>query len=81
MIGGNRMSKQEIRLGNIEGAKEFVAAASNCDFDIDVYFNKVVLDAKSILGILSLDHRNVVTVSYDGNDKQFSDVVAEYAVN
>lgn len=75
------MSKQEIRLRDIEGAKEFVAAASNCDFDIDVYFNKIVLDAKSILGILSLDHRNVLTVAYDGKDKQFSEVVAKYAVN
>ena len=46
-------------------AKEFVAAATDCDFDIDVYFNKVVLDAKSILGILSLDHRNVLTVMFD----------------
>lgn len=74
------MSKQEIRLGDIEGAKEFVAAASNCDFDIDVYFNKIVLDAKSILGILSLDHRNVLTVSYDGTNDRFSQVVAKYAV-
>lgn len=74
------MSKHEIRLGNIEGAKEFVAAASNCDFDIDVYFNKIVLDAKSILGILSLDHRNTLTVTYDGNNDCFSKVLAKYAV-
>lgn len=74
------MSKQEIRLGNIEGAKEFVAAASNCDFDIDVYFNKIVLDAKSILGILSLDHRNILTVAYDGSNDRFAKVVAKYAV-
>ena len=74
------MSKQEIRLGDIEGAKEFVAAASNCDFDIDVYFNKIVLDAKSILGILSLDHRNILTVTYDRTNDRFSQVVAKYAV-
>ena len=41
------MTKQTIRLGDIEAAKEFVRAATGCNFDIDVYFNKVVLDAKS----------------------------------
>lgn len=75
------MSKQKIRLNNIEGAKEFVAAATDCDFDIDVYFNKVVLDAKSILGILSLDHRNVLTVMFDGFNEKFSGVLAKYAAN
>lgn len=75
------MSRQEIRLNDIDGAKEFVAAASDCDFDIDVYFNKIALDAKSILGILSLDHRNVLTVLFDGVNEKFDGVLAKYAVN
>ncbi|MCI6018499.1 MAG: HPr family phosphocarrier protein [Clostridiales bacterium] len=75
------MSRQEIKLNDIDGAKEFVSAASDCDFDIDVYFNKVVLDAKSILGIMSLDHRNILTVMYDGFNEKFSNVLAKYAVN
>ena len=48
--------KTQIKLQDIDGAKEFVRAAVNCDFDIDVYYNRIALDAKSILGILSLDH-------------------------
>lgn len=75
------MTKQTIKLGNIEAAKDFVKAASNCNFDIDVYFNKVVLDAKSILGILSIDHRNPITVEYDGYNEKFSGLLAKYAVN
>lgn len=75
------MSKQEIKLQNIEGAKEFVAAASACDFDIDVYFNKIALDAKSILGMLSLDHRNKLTVAYNGYNEKFNGILAKYAVN
>ena len=76
------MSKQQtILLKNIDGAKEFVKAASNCDFEIDVYFNKVVLDAKSILGMLSLDHRNLITVTYDGYNENFSEVLHKYAVS
>lgn len=75
------MTKQKIKLGNIEAAKDFVRAASNCNFDIDVYFNRVVLDAKSILGILSIDHRNPITVEYDGYNEKFSGLLKKYAVN
>lgn len=75
------MSKQTIKLGSVDAAKEFVRAASDCNFDIDVYFNKVVLDAKSILGILSLDHRNPITVAYDGYNERFSGILKKYAVN
>lgn len=75
------MSKQTIKLGDIDAAKEFVRAASSCNFDIDVYFNRIVLDAKSILGILSLDHRNPITVAYDGYNENFSGVLKKYAVN
>lgn len=51
------MNEKNIVLNNVEAAKEFVKAASECDFDIDVYFNRIALDAKSLLGILSLDLR------------------------
>ena len=73
------MNTTQIKLNDIEGAKEFVAAANKCEFDIDVYFNKIALAAKSILGILSLDHRNTLTVKYDGNNENFSQVLLKYA--
>ena len=38
----------------MDDVKEFVAAATKCDFDIDVTYNKVIVDAKSFLGVLSL---------------------------
>lgn len=69
-----------IRLNDLDGAKEFVRAASQCDFDIDVYFNKIALDAKSILGILSLDPRNTLTVDFRGENSRFSKVLEKYAV-
>ena len=45
--------KFQIRLSATEDVKEFVRAAGQCDFDIDVFYNRVVIDAKSILGVLS----------------------------
>lgn len=60
------MNEKNIVLNNVEAAKEFVKAASECDFDIDVYFNRIALDAKSLLGILSLDLRSKLRVCYSG---------------
>ena len=48
------MSKK-IRLNATEDVKEFVKAASKCDFDVDISYNRILIDAKSILGILSMD--------------------------
>ena len=65
------MKQKKIMLPTIEDAKAFVAAAAKCDFDIDVFYNRVVIDAKSILGVLSLDLRKVLTVRYSGQNLEF----------
>ena len=65
------MTKKQIRLQSIEEVKEFVNAASECEFDIDIYYNRVVIDAKSILGVLSLDLTKVLTVEYYGFHANF----------
>lgn len=74
------MKQKRILLPTIDGAKMFVAAATQCDFDIDVYYNRVVIDAKSILGVLSLDLRNVLTVQYDGENEAFEAFLEKMAV-
>ena len=74
------MKQKRILLPTIDDAKMFVAAATQCDFDIDVYYNRVVIDAKSILGELSLDLRNVLTVQYDGENEAFEAFLEKMAV-
>ena len=74
------MKQKRILLPTIDDAKMFVAAATQCDFDIDVYYNRVVIDAKSILGVLSLDLRNVLTVQYDGENEAFEALLEKMAV-
>ena len=49
------MKEKKIMLPTIAEAKRFVEEATRCDFDIDVFYNRVTIDAKSILGVLSLD--------------------------
>ena len=74
------MKQKRILLPTIDDAKMFVAAATQCDFDIDVYYNRVVIGAKSILGVLSLDLRNVLTVQYDGENEAFEAFLEKMAV-
>ena len=62
------MSQSKIKLNATEEVQEFVNAASRCDFDIDVYFNRIALDAKSLLCILSLDLRSKLRGCYSGEN-------------
>ncbi len=71
--------EHSIRLSR-EDVNEFVNAASRCDFDIDVFYNRVIIDAKSILGILSMDLNRVLTVRCYGEDENFSKVIKKFAV-
>ena len=43
-------SKKHIRL-NLSEVADFVSAATKCNFDVDIYYNRYVVDAKSILGV------------------------------
>jgi phosphocarrier protein HPr len=72
--------KYQIRLKATTDVKDFVSAAEKCDFDIDVFYNRVVIDAKSILGVLSLDLTKVLTVQFGGQDSQFESLLKKYAV-
>ena len=65
------MKEKKIMLPTVEIAKKVVEEATKCDFDIDVFYNRVTIDAKSILGVLSLDLTKVLTVQYNGENKEF----------
>ena len=76
------MTKQRrIMLPTVADAKEFVSVASKCDFDIDVFYNRVIIDAKSILVVLSLDLTRVLTVSYSGENQEFEEFLDEKAAD
>lgn len=55
----------------LDEVRNFVEAASRCNFDIDIFYNRYVVDAKSILGVYGLDLTKTLTVSYDGYDPAF----------
>ena len=51
--------------------QDFVREATKCDFDVDIYYNRYVVDAKSILGVFNLDLTKTLTVEYNGSNQQF----------
>lgn len=72
------MKERKIRLQSVEDAKEFVALTTECDFDVDLYYNSIVVDAKSIIGVLSMDLRHVLTVRYIGENKKLEAFLDEH---
>ncbi len=73
------LKQKKIMLPTVADAKEFVQMASKCDFDIDVFYNRVVIDAKSILGVLSLDLTRELTVSMNGDNAEFEEYLDKLA--
>ena len=73
------MKQKRIFLPTIEDAKEFVAAASKCDFDIDISYNRYIVDAKSFLGVYGLDFHRPLKVSYNGYNSDFEELLQRLA--
>ena len=48
------MKQKKVKFASADEAKEFVSIASGCDFDVNVFYNRMIIDAKSLLGVLSL---------------------------
>lgn len=74
------MKQRKVRFQELQDAKEFVRQAEKCEFDIDVFYNRMIIDAKSILGVMSLDLTNVLTVEYHGENPTFEKFLDQYAV-
>ena len=70
------MKSTTIKLNTINDVKEFVAKVSQCDFDVDLISGRYAVDAKSIMGIFSLDlAKNIQLDAHTDNaDKFFSDI-------
>ena len=57
------MKTVQISLNSIGKVKSFVNAISQFDFDFDLISGRYVIDAKSIMGIFSLDLSKPITLN------------------
>lgn len=78
--GESIMTEKKIKLNATNEVQEFVNAASECNFDINLHYQRAIVDAKSFLGVLSLGLSKILTVSYGGNDGNFEQILRKYAV-
>jgi phosphotransferase system HPr-like phosphotransfer protein len=63
------MKNYKIMLKTIDDIKVFAAAAAACEDELDLSSGRYVVDAKSIMGIFSLDLSRPITLSVpDGFD-------------
>lgn len=59
-----------IKFHTPEEVKEFVELASQQNYDIDISLNHYVVDAKSIMGIFSLDLSKELVVTFHCSDEE-----------
>lgn len=57
------MIQRNVLLNTIEKVKGFSAIVQNFDYDMDLSTGRYVIDAKSIMGIFSLNLFNVLTLT------------------
>ncbi|MCB6364581.1 HPr family phosphocarrier protein [Intestinibacillus massiliensis] len=62
------MTSRTIRLAGVKDIKELCNAAVEMPFDIDILSGNYIIDAKSIMGIFSLDLNQPMTVRIDADD-------------
>ena len=71
-----------VLLNTLEKVKNFVAQMSTFDCDIDILYRRYILDAKSIMSILSVDLMQSLKVVIHSDDydelKRFFEVMEDF---
>ena len=62
------MKREMIMLKTINDVKAFVNSVVKCDFDVDLTSGRYTVDAKSIMGIFSLDLSKPLTMGIRSDD-------------
>lgn len=76
------MKSVKILLSMAESVKKFVAVVSKYPYDIDLRSGRFVIDAKSLLGIFSLDlSKPIVLEAHSDNCKDLLADLKDYIVD
>ncbi|MCD7864353.1 MAG: HPr family phosphocarrier protein [Lachnospiraceae bacterium] len=76
------MTQVEISLNSIDKVKSFVNTVTRYDYDFDLVSGRYVIDAKSIMGIFSLDLSRSITLNIHADEDidELMEVLAPYIV-
>lgn len=73
------MKAVEISLNSIDKVKTFVNLINRFDYDFDLVSGRYVIDAKSIMGIFSLDLSKPITLNIHADAANVEEVLNELA--
>lgn len=73
------MKTVTISLNSIEKVKTFVNLINRFDYDFDLVSGRYVIDAKSIMGIFSLDLSKPIDLTIHADDENAVSIVKELA--
>ena len=62
------MTTVKININTINDVKDFVTIVSRCEYDVDIVSGRYAIDAKSIMGIFSLDLSKELTLNIHSDD-------------
>ena len=62
------MKTVKVNINTINDVKNFVSIVSRCDYDVDIVSGRYAIDAKSIMGIFSLDLSKELTLNIHSDD-------------
>ena len=71
------MKEVKIFLGSIDKVKSFVNEISKYSCDFDLISGRYVIDAKSIMGIFSLNLSKPITLDIQASDEEADEIIAK----
>lgn len=75
------MTTTKININTINDVKNFVNIVTKCEYDVDIISGRYAIDAKSIMGIFSLDLSKELTLNiHSDNCAEFMDEIKSYIV-
>ncbi|MBR4305426.1 MAG: HPr family phosphocarrier protein [Ruminiclostridium sp.] len=75
------MKTANIRINTINDVKDFVTLVTKCNYDVDLVSGRYAIDAKSIMGIFSLDLSKTLEVRVHSDEcDEFMNEIDKYIV-
>ena len=74
------MKKEYIQITGLNDVYEFLRQATNVDGEVTLYRGKYAIDAKSILGVFSMDMSNKVMIEYPEDAAAFEEYIKQFVV-
>lgn len=79
------MFTRRINIDTVDKVRELVGAATAAPFEVNIMNEKFTVNAKSIMGLFSIDRQQPVVISVNADDssteaKEFLTVIKDYIV-